>query len=151
MSLVSITSDDTLTLWDRVFDDLADGTTVNAEFQSDKADMKTGKNKNTIVARNEQGNNAILTLRVVAGSSDDRFLSSKSDSQDADFTGFVMASGSFIKKFGDGQGNRVRAVYTMNGGAFSKNVGGQENVEGNTDQGVAVYTMKFAVCKRNIQ
>ena len=126
----SITGNDTLTLFDRVFVDLADGDTSVITFPNDLGDLKTGKNGNSIYVKNETGSNAEMVLRIVKGSADDKFLQGKLASQNNDFASFVLATGEFVKRFGDGEGTVSRDVYTLTGGIFAKNVDVKENVEG---------------------
>lgn len=151
MSLNTITSDDTLTLYGRVIADLADGDTSSITFTDELASVKTGKNGNTVFAQNQKGNNATLSIRVMRGSSDDQFLQSQLTLQNQNFPGVVLAFGSFVKRLGDGKGNVLNDSYTFTAGVFSKNVEGKENVEGNTDQAVAIYNMKFAQAARGIK
>ncbi len=151
MPINTITSDDTLTLFGRVITDLAEGDTSQISFPNDMVDVKTGKNKNTIFSKNETGNNAILTMRVMRGSSDDQFLQGKLIAQSNDFPATVLAYGSFVKRLGDGQGVVVSDSYTLSAGVFTRPVDGKENVEGNIDQAVAVYNLKFASAERGIK
>ncbi len=151
MTAFTITSDDTLTLFDRVFGDFATGDVSTVTFPNAKVDVKTGKNKNTIYSRNAAGENAELVLRLLRGSSDDVFMAQKLLQQDNDFVGVSLAKGEFVKRLGDGQGNVLRDVYSLSGGVFSKNVAGKENVEGDIEQGVAIYTLMFSSAQRSPQ
>ena len=54
----------------------------------------------------------------------------------------------FIKKLGDGQGNILSDIYVLSGGIFMKQVEGKSNVEGDTEQSVAIYMMKFSNAPR---
>lgn len=145
--LKAITGNDTLTLWNRVFADFADGDISTLTFPNNTMELKTGKNKNTVYAKNETGYNAELVLRVIKASPDDLFLRQKLSELDADVASFVLADGEFVKRTGDGQGNTSREVYTLKGGAFTKQPDVKENVEGDTEQAVTIYTMKFASAK----
>lgn len=151
MPTFSITSSDTLTLLGRVFNDLADGDSSAITFPNDLVSVKTGKNGNTIYSGNETGKNANMTLRVMRGSSDDRFLQGKLSEQQRGLSDFSLVTGEFVKRLGDGDGGIIRDVYTMLGGIFLRKVEGKENVEGDTEQGVAVYNMLFADAKRSQQ
>lgn len=151
MSINVITAEDTLTIYDRVLTDFADDDTSSIAFVSDLVKLKTGKNKNTIFAKDETGTNATVTLRLIRGSSDDRFMSGKLSAMQRDFVGQSLATGEFVKRLGDGEGGVVRDVYTLLGGTFQKNVDGKENVSGDTEQAVAVYHMMFAQAKRSQQ
>ena len=85
------------------------------------------------------------------GSSDDQFLQGKISAMEADFVATELATGEFVKRLGDGQGNVARDVYTLLGGVIVKRVDGKENASGDTNQGVAVYNMVFAKAVRSIQ
>lgn len=151
MTTKTITGKDTLTLFDRVLVDLADGDASSITFGNDLVSVKTGKNKNTIYSGNETGNNANMVLRVMRGSSDDRFLQGKLTEQQKDITAFALANGEFVKRLGDGQGGVLRDVYTLDGGVFMKKNDGKENTDGDTEQGVVTYNMQFADVARSIQ
>lgn len=151
MATVTITSKDTLTLFDRVFEDFADTDVSTITFNDDLVAVKTGKNRNSIYSSNEMGNNADVVLRIMRGSSDDRFLQGKLNEMQKDLPSFQLANGEFVKRLGDGQGNVQRDVSTLSGGVFMRKVDSKENTEGDTEQGVAVYNMKFTVVDRNIQ
>jgi len=151
MGIYAITGDDTLTIFDRVFNDLANDDTSQIAFNEDLVTASTGKNKNTIFAKNEKGNNAVLTLRLIRGSSDDRFLDGKQAATDKDFVATALANGTFKKRIGDGNGGVLTDNYTLQGGMISRRVDGKENVSGDVEQGVAIYTIIFADVKRGMQ
>lgn len=150
MGTFTLTSDDTLTLFNRVFNDLADDDTSVIAFPNDVVTVKTGKNKNTIFAKDEKGNNATLVLRVMRASPDDVFLQSIINVGEQDFVAQQLASGQFVKRLGDGEGNVRSDVYTLLGGIITRPVDGKENVAGDTGQAVAVYNMTFALATRSI-
>ena len=87
---------------------------------------------------------ATVTIRVLRGSSDDKFLNNLLASQRSNFASFILMTGEFIKKVGDGAGNVSRDTYIMSGGIFIKNVGGKNNAEGDTEQSVAIYELKYS-------
>lgn len=151
MAIFTLTAEDTLVLYDRVLNDLADGDAVTITFPNESVAIRTGKNRNTIFAKSEQGQNANVVIRVMRGSSDDQFLAGKLAEARRDFVGSVLANGSFVKRLGDGQGGIVNDTYTMQGGRFTRNIDSKENVSGDTEQGVAVYNMVFADVTKDIQ
>lgn len=151
MASYTVTSDDSLTIAGRVFTNFADGDVSVVEFPNDLADSKTGKNGNGIISRNRQGDNATLVLRLLRGSSDDAFLQNLMAAALNNWTAQTLLSGQFVKQLGDGGGNLRRDVVTLAGGFFSKQVATKENVEGQTDQGAAIYNLKFISASRNIQ
>ncbi len=151
MASFTITAEDTLTLYGRVFNDFADADASTITFPNDMVTMKSGKNKNTIFAKNATGDNGELTLRLIRGSSDDRFMRGKLLAAEQDFASVELASGEFVKRLGDGQGNVMRDVYTLAGGVIVRKVETKENTDGDTEQGVAVYNMRFATITSTIQ
>lgn len=140
---LSLTGNDTLKLRDRVFADLADGDYASLTFPNDIAALKTGKDGNTVYALNETGRQAELVVRVLRGSSDDKFLQNLLAAQRNDFSGFVTLEGELVKRVGDGQGNITTDTYLLTGGVFTKNVEVKANSEGDTEQSVAIYTITF--------
>lgn len=151
MAVNAITADDTLTIFDRIISDFADGSNSTIAFNNDLIGAKTGKNGNTIYVRNETGHNAILTLRLIRGSADDRFLNQKLQQLEKDFPSFVLGEGEFVKRVGDGLGNVASDVYQLSGVCPQKKVDTQENVEGDTEQGAVVYTLFSSYTSRGIK
>lgn len=147
----NLTGADTFVLYDRVFNNLADGDTVTITYPNNSTEAKTGKNGNTIFAQNMSGMNANVTIRVLRGSSDDQFLAGKKATFEQDYAAGELANGSFVKRLGDGSGNVVNDVYSLKGGAFQRGIDSKENVQGDTDQAVSVYNMIFAACVKGIQ
>lgn len=146
----AVTSNDTLTLNGHVFVDQAFGDVSKISFPNELINMKTGKNGNTVIAANATGFNADLELRVLRGSADDQFMQGLVISPGSDFPSTQLLTGTFVKMLGNGQGATVSDVYTMAGGVIRKIPEGKENVEGDTEQGVVVYMVKFANAGRSI-
>ena len=151
MSQFVITGEDTLTLYDRVFNDFSDQDISTLTFPNDLVTVKTGKNGNTIYSKNEAGNNGELVLRLLRGSSDDKFLSSKLAEVENKLVDAGLAEGEFTKRLGDGAGGVTRDVYTMKGGIINKKPEMKANADGDTEQGTVVYTVYFADAKRRPQ
>lgn len=150
MGAVALSGSDTISLKNHVFADLADGNCVELTFPNDIANVKTGKNGNSIYGLNESGKQAELKIRVLRGSADDKFLNGELAQQEANFAGYPLMFGSFVKKIGDGQGNITSDTYICSGGVFTKRVEGKTNVEGETEQSIAIYTIKFTNAPRAI-
>lgn len=150
MSTIALSGADTIVLNNRTLADLADGDCVALTFPNDIAQVKTGKNGNSIYGLNESGKQCEVKVRVVRGSSDDKFLNGLLVQQQANFAGTVLMIGNFIKKLGDGQGNITSDTYVMSGGVFTKQVEGKMNVEGDTEQSIAIYMIKFSNAPRAI-
>lgn len=141
---------DTLVINNRVLSDLADQNVAELTFPNDIANVKTGKNGNSIYSLNESGKQADLVIRVIRGSADDKFLNNLLVQQQANFAGFILMTGEFIKKIGDGKGNIAGDTYITSGGIFSKAVGAKSNVEGDSEQSVSIYNIRFANSPRAI-
>lgn len=151
MATFNLTSDGTLTLWDRVFTDFADDDISSITFPNDLVTVKTGKNGNTIFSKNEPGRNAMATIRLIRGSGDDQFVQSILSTMKADFVASRLAYGQFALRLGNGLGETVTDVYTLQAGIITKMPEGKENVSGDSSQGVVVYTIMFADAARSIQ
>lgn len=150
MASASLTGQDTVIINNRVFNDLADGDAVTLDYPNDIANVKTGKNGNSIYSLNESGRQSEVKVRLIRGSADDKFLNNLLTQQQANFSGFPLMIGQFIKKVGDGAGNLSGDTYLMSGGIFNKAVGAKTNADGDVEQSVAVYSLKFANSPRAI-
>lgn len=151
MGTYVITGADTLTINNKVLADFSDGDISAFTFDNDKWVLKTGKNGNTIYSLNEPGKNCKGVLRMMVGSSDDVYLQGLISAADQDPASVVLINGQFVKNLGDGAGNIVRDVYSLSGGIIVRNVDGKANVEGDTQQGVAVYNITFASATRSLE
>lgn len=150
MSTIALSGSDTISLNNHVFSDLADGNCVELTFPNDIANVKTGKNGNSIYGLNESGKQCEVKIRVIRGSNDDKFLNNLLAQQQNNFAGTILMIGQFIKKLGDGLGNITSDTYIMSGGVFVKQVEAKTNVEGETEQSVAMYAVKFSNAPRAI-
>lgn len=150
MSAVALSGSDTIVINGYLFVDLADQNCVELTFPSDIAQAKTGKNGNSIYGLNETGKQCEVKMRVLRGGSDDQFLNNLLIQQQANFAGTVLMQGTFIKKIGDGQGTITSDTYVMSGGVFTKQVEGKMNTEGDVEQSIAIYMMKFTNAPRAI-
>lgn len=150
MGATALSGSDTINLNNRVLSDLADGNCVELTFPNDIASVKTGKNGNSIYGLNETGKQCEVKIRVIRGSDDDKFLNGLLVQQQSNFAGFPLMIGQFIKKVGDGLGNITSDTYVMSGGVFTKQVEGRTNVEGESEQSVSIYTLRFSNAPRAI-
>lgn len=149
-NVVSLTGEDTLVIDGQVITDFGDGDNADLKFPTELANVKAGKNGNAIYATNVQGHIAELMLRVLRGSDDDKFLNSRLAAQDADFASFILIKGQFVKRVGDGAGGVSSDTCNLFGGIFSKQIETKSNVEGDTEQSLAIYNIKFASASRVI-
>ena len=150
MSAVALSGNDTLSINNYVFADFADGNIAELTFPNPIANLKTGKNGNSIYGLNETGKQAAFKVRVIRGSADDKFLNGLLSQQQADFSSFALMIGQFIKKLGDGQGNVKSDTYIVSGGIFTKQVEAKTNTDGETEQSVAIYEIMFSNAPRVI-
>lgn len=158
MRKVSLTGNDVISLGAtlasganlRVLNDLADGDTGLLSHANELATGKVGKNNNVIYAFNSTGKSCTLDLRVLLGSADDKYLNAEMNSYLNDPTAYTLLSGEIVKKVGDGLGNAASVVYKMSGGIINKIPDVKENVEGDTEQAVAIYSVFFANSDRAI-
>lgn len=150
MGIFTVTGNDTLTLNGHVFVDQAYGAVSHISLPNELINMKTGKNANTVIALNQSGFNANLTMRLARGSADDQFMQGLVPSPSGNFAATTLLGGTFVKYIGDGQGNVLHDIYTLGGGVVSRQVESMENTDGETEQGVVVYNVKFANAGRII-
>jgi hypothetical protein len=141
---IALSGNDTVTVNGTVLQDLADGNCVELTFPNDISNLKIGKNGNAIYGLNTTGQMSESKFRVLRGSSDDQFLLGLLNAQQLNYAGAVLLVGQFIKKIGDGQGNITSDTYNLSGGTFTKIPEAKTNVEGETEQSVSVYTIKWA-------
>jgi hypothetical protein len=148
MSVVSLTGNDTIVIAGRVLTDFGDADNATLEFPNELAAVKVGKNGNAIYALNATGRMADVVLRIIRGSNDDAFLNNLLAIQNANFAATVLLTGQFVKRVGNGLGGVMSDTYFTSGGIFSKAVNAQSNVEGDTEQSLAIYTLKFSNADR---
>lgn len=148
---VALTGDDTVVFDGRIFNDLADGDAISFTFPVDIATVKVGKNGTSIYAFNETGSSTECIIRLVLGSSDDKYMNSRFQEMQGNRAGFNLFSSSFTKRVGDGEGNISSVVYKNDGGIFKKSVEVKSSAEGDTEQSIAIYTITFANSSRSIQ
>ena len=112
MTSFALTGGDTITINLRPLTDLADDDISTVSFPNEIVSVNTGKNRNTVYALNETGNNAEVALRIIMNSSDDKFLNGLLAAQQRDLPAFTLLTGSFIKRVGlpgTGRSGRRRA------------------------------------------
>lgn len=145
---VALSGNDTLTVNNYLFTGLADGNVVELTFPNEIMSVKTGKNGNTIYGFNTTGQQCDVKIRVVRGSADDKFMNGLITQQNQNPAGFPLMIGEFIKKIGTGGGNILSDIYVLSGGVFMKNVEGKSNVEGDTEQSISIYQLRFSNAPR---
>lgn len=147
---VALSGDDTTNIDGLVLNDQADGDVTELTIPNEVAKVKTGKNGNSIYSLDASGFQCDVKVRVIRGSPDDKSLNNIVQGWIQDPASFVLLQGEFVKRIGDGLGNITYDTYIMSGGVPTRNVPATENVEGSTDQSVAVYEFKFTNVQRAI-
>ncbi|MCI4444369.1 MAG: hypothetical protein JHC39_12780 [Lentimicrobium sp.] len=150
MSTTAMSGNDTIILNNRSYVDFGDGDVVELTFPSDIAQVKTGKNGNSIYGLNTTGLQCEVKIRLIRGSPDDIFTNNLLVQQNNNFAGFPLMIGQFIKKIGDGAGNITSDTYILSGGIFQKQVEAKSNVEGDAAQSISVYMLKFSNAPRTL-
>ncbi len=149
--LLTLTGEDTFLINDYpLMADTANGDIVTIDFPNDLATMTTGKNKNTIYAKNEAGSNVDITCKLMRGSSADKFMNGLMAQQERDFVGFILPNGTFVKRLGDGQGNITYDTYNIQGMIFTKGIPSKASPDGDGEQGTVTYTLKAALATRGL-
>lgn len=148
--MFSLTGGDLIIVKDRQLSDFGDGDVVSFDLPNNIADGKRGKNGNAIIAFNSTGQTTTATIRILKGSPDDKFFNQEMNIYLRDKASYVLMSGEFIKKSGDGEGNVVNDILTMSGGFVQKIPNMKDNVEGDTEQGVSVYQIMFMNVNRSL-
>lgn len=146
----ALTGKDTIIINDRPLADFGTGDVATLTFSDDLTDTQVGKNGNVIITYNPSGKKVEVELKLLAGSADDKFLNSLLITLNNDFPSFVLLTGSFTKRIGDGLGAINAITYGLQGGTFKKGIDAKENVEGDKDQAQVIYRITFASGKREI-
>jgi len=147
---VAMTGADTVKINNRILSDFAEADCVKLTYPNEIANVKTGKNGNSIYGFNESGKQCELELRLIRGSDDDKFMNNLLAAQQNNFAGFTLMIGEFVKRIGDGQGNVLSDTYIMSGGIFSNQPEAKSNVEGDVEQSVTIWKLKFSNAPRVI-
>ena len=144
----ALTGSDAVVIDSRVFADFADGDIVVIDYANNLLELKKGKNGNAIFAANAQGEVATATIRLIAGSADDKYMNSRLAEYRNDPAAFILMSAEFTKRAGDGSGNISAIIHSLEGGIIQKVPGTKENIEGDTDQAVSSWVVVFSRGKR---
>lgn len=144
MATQALSGKDTIVIDGHIFNDQSDDDVVTVTYPNDLATVKTGKNGTAIFGQNEGGRQADVTIKVIRGSADDKFLLARQTVQVADLASFTNMTGTFVKKIGDGKGNISNDTLILSGGVFSKYSETKSNVGGDTEQSSIMYHLKFA-------
>ena len=141
--ITAISGNDVLIINGHVFTGFADADAIKFEPQGPIAQMKVSKDGNSVYAMQFSGIVGKLTIRLIRGAFDDIFLNGLLQQWIADPSLFILMSGSYVKRIGDGKGGLLNEVYQLAGGVFEAIPPGTTNTDGNIEQSVVVYTFMF--------
>ena len=144
---VALTGGDTVKFNGQIIDELANAESVLVSFPNDLVNVDKGKNGTSIISKIENGTIAEVTMRVLRGGSKDKLINNSLQSFLNDVASFVLVKFDFIKRLGDGEGNISNDIYNLKGGSFSKLPETRSAADGNTEQAVTVYTLRFIEAK----
>ena len=130
--------------------DTSNGEIVTLSFPNELVTVTTGKNRNTIYAKNESGSQVDVECKLMRGSKADRFLNGLLANQENDFVGFPLMNGAFVKRLGNGQGKVTYDTYIITGMVFVKNPDVKSNTDGDGEQATITYNLKGALATRGI-
>ena len=139
----AVAGKDVLIINGQVLTGYADGDAIKLEPQGPIAQMKVSKDGNSIYSMQYSGIVAKLTVRLVRASFDDVTLNGLLQQWIADPSTFVLMSGSYVKRIGDGKGNVTSEIYQLAGGVPETIPEATSNMDGSTEQSVSVYTFMF--------
>lgn len=150
MPTTALTGRDTITINNRILNDFADEVVAEITFPNDLVNLKTGKGGNTVYGFNASGRQCEMVLRILRGTPDDAFLNSILLSQNSNFSGFTLITGTMVKNIGDGAGNIRLDSYILSGGTIKRSVEIMESAAGDVNQAVAVWHLQFSNAPRAI-
>lgn len=140
----ALSGDDAFILDDVPITAFANGDNISITFPNDISSTIKGKNGNAAISKNPQGEIGEVTLRILRGTDDDRRLNSRLAAYRRDVATFPLFNGSFVKRIGRGDGTVVEDAYTLLGGVPQRKVDTKENQDGDSEQSISIYNLRFA-------
>jgi hypothetical protein len=148
MGKVCFTGNDTIKFNGDIFTGFVSGDVLTIAFPNDIVNVKRGKDGVAIYSFNEMGKVVDVTLKVLRGCDDDKKILTALSLMKSNFNNFSLLSIDVTRMLGPSAG---ADNYMLTGGVFTKsNPEFKTNVEGDVEQGVAIYMMKFTAESRSI-
>jgi len=144
MGTLSLTGADSIYFGSRLLTSFSAGEVAKLTYANDLATVKTGKNGNTIYAYNASSSQSSLEIKIIKGSDDDAYLQERIQGYRSNPVGYIVDLVNITKSYGDGGGRVTNEQFLLQAGIPTKQVEATVNVEGDTDQAIAVYTWTFA-------
>lgn len=149
MSGFALTGADTSIVFGRNLTNFGKGDVVKCDYPGDFVKVEQGKNGNTIYALDNSGLLAKLTIKLLRGSPDDRFMSAIVAAAAADLPTFDLGIGTFVKRIGQGNGQVVYDTYVLAGVCPTKKQPASENTDGDPEQAQVMYEFTAAFSDRS--
>lgn len=150
----SYTSSDTIVAEDYegkwVLADFAGGTVAELSAPNDLSSTTTGYNGNSLGAHNEPGRQRECTLRLVKAGSDDKRLNKNYNLWKNRDSRFKPLKLSFTKNVAHEDGSITKDTVDCFFGLPSGQPTQANNVEGDTEQVVSVYMLRFGNSERSL-
>lgn len=148
------TSSDTVVCTDYqgkwVLSDFAAGAVAELSAPNDLSSMATGYNGNSLGAHNEPGRQRELSLRLVKGSSDDKRFNKNYNLWKDRSIRFKPLKMSFTKNVAHEDGSITKDTVDCFFGLPSGQPTQVSNTEGDTEQVISVYMIKFGNSERSL-
>lgn len=135
---------------DWILSDFADGTVAELSAPNELSAITTGYNGNSLGSHNEPGRQRDLTLRVVKGSSDDKRLNVSYNlwkNRDRKFKPLTIT---FTKNIAHSDGTITNDKVTCWFGLPTGQPTQMADTNGNTEQVVSIYTIRFGNSERSM-
>lgn len=145
---LSLTGQDTLQIFGRTITALGTGDYFTFTFDEELFKVEVGKNGNAVYAFNAPGLKTKGVLKILRGSPDDVFLNNTLAQMIADPSSFIFGNANATKRIGNGFGGIRLDTYILGAGVFSKFPSVKGNVQGDTEQALAVYEFMFTQATR---
>jgi hypothetical protein len=131
----------------RLLINFGDGDIGHLTFPGKHTRSVVGKDGTAITSRDQAGRWGELVLRLLKGSSDDIWMTGILNqylltTQGSNPVGFYALSGSITKYLSDGQANVSIVSYALSSGTVSKSPEMVVNVNGDTNQNLAIWTVE---------
>lgn len=101
------TAEDVSVINDRIMSDYAKGDVITISFENNLSNQGNGKNGNSLAAHIEDGQIALVSLRLVMNSPDDKYLNTIFQQWQSHDSAFKPISGSFTKNTVNEQNQRA--------------------------------------------
>lgn len=148
--IIALTGKDTIAIDGLPFLNFGTGDVFMGEFPNNISTVDVGKNGNVIAALNANGALMEATIRLLRGSPEDIYLTTREAQWQSDPAAFVVYTGNFVKRIGDGTGAISPDTYIAAFGIPKKLVAFKSNVAGDTTQALAEHYITFGQSIRAI-